>query len=179
MPGLDARRFAAAAAVVALVTVGACGGGDEPDTSLPEVTDPTTTEPKPEAEIAERWDLYWQSRIASENAGKVDRDEFSKVARGNALESQARRVRNYQKNDLVRVGQPQFRDVEIRLNGSSATVLACLNADEWTAELNGEPFSAKKYGWEVTGNVMKQESGVWYVATEMSTSDVTDMGKTC
>lgn len=173
------RRLSAIAVTTLVLSVGSCGGAEEQSSDLPQVTDPTSSGPDPEAVIEERWDEYWQTRIASENAGAFDSAAFTGVADGKAVESQDRRIRNYRKIDLVRVGQPQFRDAEVRLSDRSATVLACFNADQWTANKGGEPWSAKKYGWELTGSVMKQVDGTWFVVDEMSTRDVADMGKTC
>jgi len=158
-----------------MVLLGSCSReSDDPVKAASSVGDSV-----PEAAVEQRWQEYWDARIASENLGRLDTETFATVARAKAVEAQQRRLRNYREHDLVRVGRPSFREAEVRMMGDSATVLACLDADAWTAEVEGQPWSAQKYGWEATGNVLKQVDGAWFVVDELSSSDVADMGKSC
>lgn len=157
------------------VLMGACTADDADARDAADSAD----EAIPDGEVQERWEAYWEARIASENTARLDTEAFAEVARSKAIETQQRRIRNYDRHGLVRVGRPAFRDIEVRRSEDSATVLACLDADAWTARVQGEPWSATKYGWEVTGNVLKQVEGTWFVVDELSTGDVTDMGKSC
>lgn len=168
-------RPAVACGLALTVLTGSCSADDD------DVLDAASSvdEAIPDGEVQDRWEAYWQARIASENSGRLDPEAFADVARSKAIETQQRRIRNYERHDLVRVGRPAFRDIEVRRSGDSATVLACLDADAWTARVQGEAWTARKYGWEVTGNVLKQVDGTWYVVDELSSGDVTDMGKSC
>lgn len=172
------RRSTAASASVLLVMLGSCAGGGDGAATDAAVVDLADSGARPERLVEQRWDAYWDARVASENSGRLG-EAFTEVASGKALEAQTRRLRNYAHHDLVRVGQPEFRDVRVRVSEDSATVLACMNADDWTAIAEGRPWSARKYGWELTGSVMKQVDGTWLVVDEMSTEDVADMGATC
>lgn len=171
-------RSCAAVTLALMFSVAACGGDDEAPSTRAAATAEAPVDDVAVA-VEDRWQSYWHARIAAENSGRLDRRSFTAVASGKALEAQTRRMRNYRRNALVRVGEPEFRDVEVRRTDDSAMVLACFNADAWTATIDGEPWSAQKYGWELTGSVMKQVEGAWLVADEMATEDIADMGKTC
>ncbi|WP_313406265.1 hypothetical protein [Aeromicrobium sp.] len=178
MLGPRKTRFSVVAALSVMLVSAACGGSDDSSDDRPLVAEAAGAD-QASAEVEDRWSTYWQARIDSENTGELDRGTFARTATGKALETQTRRLRNYGRHGLVRVGAPEFRDVEVRRMDGSAMVLACVNADEWTARVDGEPWSAQKYGWELTGSVMKQVEGAWLVVDEMATRDIADMGKTC
>lgn len=167
------------AALSLILVSAACGGADDASSATSSVADVAATETRSTEAVEERWTAYWTARIASENAGELDRSTFTRTATGKAVETQTRRLRNYAEQRLVRVGEPEFRDVEVRVNDGSAMVLACFDADGWTATVDGEPWSAQKYGWELTGSVMRQVEGAWFVVDELAAEDIADMGKTC
>lgn len=178
MLGPRKRRLTVAAATVLLLLTAGCANAEGSSSSDVSAADEARTDAAAEQDVQERWDAYWQARTTSENSGRLD-DAFTSVARGKALESQTRRLRNYARQGLVRVGAPRLRDAEVRHRGASAHVLACLDADDWTASLGERRRPAGSHGWEPTGSVMKQVRGTWFVVDELSTQDVADMGKTC
>ena len=175
MPGPLFLRPALAFGLALTVLMGSCSADDDDARDAADSVD----EAIPDGIVQDRWEAYWEARIASENTARLDTESFAEVARSKALETQRRRIRNYDRHGLVRVGRPAFRDIEVRRSEDSATVLACLDADAWTARVQGEPWTAKKYGWEVTGNVLKQVDGTWFVVDELLSGDVADMGKSC
>src|SRR5690606_26618751 len=64
------RRLAAAATMTMLITLSACGGGDDPadpTEATPKVSDPAPTGAAAEAEVTDRWNEYWKVRVALEN----------------------------------------------------------------------------------------------------------------
>jgi len=172
------RRLTAAAATVLLLLTAACADAEGSSSSEATAPDVAASDAGPERAVEQRWEAYWQARTASENSGELG-DVFTSVARGKALESQTRRLRNYARQGLVRVGAPRFRDAEVRRMGTSAHVLACLDADDWTASVGERRRPAGTQGWEPTGSVLKQVRGTWFVVDELSPQDVADMGKTC
>lgn len=178
MLGPRQRRLVLAAATILLLFTAACADAEGNSSSGTETGELTRSDAGPEQDVEQRWDAYWQARTASENSGELG-DAFTSVARGKALEAQTRRLRNYARQRLVRVGAPRFRDAEVRHMGGSAHVLACLDSDDWTASEGERGRPAGTQGWEPTGSVMKQVRGTWFVVDELSPQDVADMGKTC
>lgn len=84
--------------------------------------------------------------MQAQNTADTSPEQFANLATGTPVEAMLSRLQHYADIGLVRVGEPEITDVEVEVNGSSATVIACLNEDDWSATLNGVPEPPPKLG---------------------------------
>lgn len=173
------RRLALWVVALGVTTMAAACQSASDDAADPSIAPPTTTATQVDQEqaVIDVWEKYWRLRIASENAGRFEK--FTGVAEGAAVERHDKRIANYQGEDLVRVGEPLFRDPEVRLDGDAATLTACFNADDWTAIWKGEPYSAEKYGWEDIGSRLERTGTTWLVVEDLAGDALKRLEKSC
>lgn len=162
------RNVTLPAAVLLLAAlVGGCSddGETEPrgsDAPTPPA-DPTPTETNPVDDVRAAWEAYWAAVIASENEGDPSPERFAGVATGGHVEQQLNKVRGYQEIGFVRVGEPEITEVEVTVDGETATVEGCVNQDVWGAKLNGKKIAPPDLGPLPAGAGLELVDGNWLI----------------
>ena len=147
----------------------ACGSdGSDPDLDIGSTKPAADTDVKA---ITALYDQYWDLTIQSENSATVDENTFKGVLVGPRLERFGRKIDNYRKQNLKRVGEPAVTDVEVTVTGDTAKILACLNEDKWRAEIDGKLIPPPEVLGNVgTGATAERRDGTW-ILTDLGGGD--------
>lgn len=174
------NRSVVAATAVLLLVLGACSGESSSD-DAPAAKATTSATPTPdqaavdEAAVVDLAKRYWAAIVESENTGNDDPAQFADVATSTVIEEQVSKVVEYQKLEVLRVGQPEITDVKATVTGDTAAIGLCLNEDGWTAEVNGEPAGeGKKFGAGRWGARAERIDGRWLITAENLQDDASD-----
>ena len=137
------RRFTVGLACLMAVT--ACSGdGDSGDPSSPEPTATVADNAPSQAEEQVRtvFDEFWNAVVEVQSSPSDDPAAlFSGLAIDETIEFYAGLARRYERQGLIRVGEPVISDVTVQVVSDSGVVSACVDESNWPAEVNGELVS--------------------------------------
>lgn len=135
------RRFTVGLACIAAVT--ACSGdGDAGDPAAPEPSSTVTenTASQAEEEIRTVFEQFMAAVVEAQSGSSDDPAAlFDGLAIDTTIEYNVDVVRRYERQGLVRVGEPVISDVNVQIVSDSGVVSACMDESEWPAEVGGEP----------------------------------------
>lgn len=174
------RRFTVGLAVLCFVAA-ACSADDDDDgarqgpvtaaedaVASASATTATPTEHDPAADIEAAFVAYWDAVVrAQRGESDTPTELFEGVATDDAIQQNADVAARYKRQGLVRVGEPVLSDIEVRVDGRSATVSACLDESEWLAEVGGQALPPQEGQLEphpVAYEVIKT-AGSWLIGS--------------
>lgn len=134
------RRFTVGLACIAAVT--ACSGdGDAVEPAAPEPTATVTenTASQAEEEIRTVFERFMDAVVEAQSGRSDDPAAlFEGLAIDATIEYNAGVVRRYERQGLVRVGEPVISDVNVQVVSDSGVVSACMDESNWPAQVDGE-----------------------------------------
>jgi hypothetical protein len=172
--GVKRVLLASLAAVALSVSLAACSGSDSSSGDA-KPTATSTVDPKAadEAAAIAVYKKYWAVVVSSENSAKVKTGAFTGVADGSFVEAYINRVDGYADEKFKRVGKPSISDYEASVSGDTATVLACLDEDDWNGKLNGKATDVPNDGPSPVGATATRRDGGWIITALLVSKDLT------
>ncbi|MET1038561.1 MAG: hypothetical protein ABW075_09815 [Aeromicrobium sp.] len=150
--------------------------GAEPEPS-PTATAAETSSTKVDQDaVTALYDRYWDVRVEAENAAEVDPASFAGIAEGPFVEEFLKKVRDAADIDVTREGQPTIDQVEVTVDGDTATVAACLDEDDWKFFGNGTEIDAPDEGPGPVGATAERRPEGWILTGAVEAANV---GKDC
>lgn len=173
------NRLAIASAVLLMTAVGACSSDASDGPAAPTASPSASATPEAsddEAELTALYERYWAGRTEAENAADPDPARFRGIADGPFVEEFLKKVRDAAEIDVTRQGAPTIDQVEVAVTGDTATILSCMDEDDWTFFGNGTEIEAPDSGPTPTGATAEKRAEGW-ILTGAVTAPVA--GKTC
>lgn len=164
---MKSTSFGLAAVVVMASVMSGCTADDDPaPTSTPNVVTPSATSnasPTPddgEAQdaVLEAYEAYWAAVVEAQR-GNPDPALFEGVASGPLVEEAVAQARQFQELGIVREGAPAFSAVKVDIEGTEATVVACVDNSEWVVPGVEDDLADVLPG----GVVLEERDGTWLV----------------
>ena len=152
------------ATLILSTTVSACSG----DESLPDANkNPTTAAPDPKAvdtaAVKDVYERFWAAKAEAENNADPDPKLFADILQGPYGERYLKKVRDYESQGIVREGQAVITDLDVKLNGDSAIVIACVDEDDWLFKHDGKLMDAPKLGTKPATAEVTRTTGGWII----------------
>ena len=123
------------------VSLSACSGDESPQDATKTPT-PTTATPDPKAvdaaAVKDVYERYWAAMAEAENNADPDPKRFADILEGSYGERYLKLVRDYKAQGIVRTGHAVITDLDVKLSGDTATVLACVDEDDWLFKKDGK-----------------------------------------
>lgn len=147
----------------------ACSSDDADDEATAEATNTQDiAEELDRQEVEALYERYWDLRVESENVPELLDGHYDGVIVQDLVEFEEMKIGRYQSMGLVRVGAPSVTDVEVEVDGDSARIVACLDEDEWEAEIEGEivpPPDEDLLGSTPVGADAERQDGRWILVS--------------
>ncbi len=143
------------------ISLAACSDDDPPPADKP--TASATPDPKAadEAAIKKTFDNYWAASTVAENNADPDPKRFAGIFGGSYGELYLKRVRDYKAQGVTRSGQAAISDVKVTLDGDNASVLACINEDDWLFKQDGKLVKQPKRGTNPISATFERSGANW------------------
>ncbi|MBB5787207.1 hypothetical protein [Jiangella mangrovi] len=92
-----------------------------------------------EDEVRSLFDQFMAAVVEAQSGNSDDPAAlFEGLATDETIEFNVDVVRRYERQGLVRVGEPVISDVNVQIVSSSGVVSACMDESDWPAEVAGE-----------------------------------------
>ena len=150
------------AALLLSGSLSACSGDESPPAATK-----TTATPDPKAvdtaSVKDVYERYWAAMAEAENNADADPKRFADILQGPYGERYLKKVRDYRAQGIVRAGQAVITDLDVKLNGDTATVIACVDEDDWLFKQDGKLMDPPKLGTKpATAEVTRTADG-WII----------------
>ena len=143
-------------------SLSACSG----DESAPVATKTTAT-PDPKAvdtaAVKALYERYWAAMAEAENNADADPKRFADILEGSYGERYLKLVRDYESEGIVREGQAVITDLDVKLNGDSAIVIACVDEDDWLFKKDGKFLDQPKLGTKPATAEVERSGDGWII----------------
>ena len=143
-------------------SLSACSG----DESSPVATKTTAT-PDPKAvdtaAVKALYERYWAAMAEAENNADADPKRFATILQGPYGERYLKLVRDYESEGIVREGQAVITDLDVKLNGDSAIVIACVDEDDWLFKKDGKFLDQPKLGTKPATAEVERSGDGWMI----------------
>lgn len=158
-------RWLVAGVVLLTLGLSGCGGDDDTGNDLPKV-EPTSadTTAADEKAVVDAFTAYWDEKVAVSNSGTVPGNAFATTATGAVLEDDVTRLSRDAEEDTKRVGAPKFKEHRATVDGDQATVVVCVNQDQWGFVVDGRDPIYSSEGWGMLGRELTRIDGAWLVS---------------
>lgn len=160
--GVERVFLVITATLLLSTTVSACSANESP-------RDAKTTAAAPDpkavdtAAVKDVYERYWAAMAEAENNGDADPKLFADILQGPYGERYLKKVRDYEAQGIVREGQAVITDLDVKLNGDSAIVIACVDEDDWLFKQDGKLMDPPKLGTKpATAEVTRTADG-WVI----------------
>lgn len=126
-------------------SLSACSGDESPPAATK-----TTATPDPKAvdtaAVKALYERYWAAKAEAENNADADPKRFATILEGSYGERYLKRVRDYKSQGITRSGHAVITDLDVKLNGDTATVIACVDEDDWLFKKDSKLMEQPKLG---------------------------------
>lgn len=156
------RTFTCAAVLMVIAGLTGCSGGgsDEPEAT------PTPTEATAEDLAIATVQEYWDERVRVESSADYASADFEGILDPALLEGVNARYSSYADGGFRREGEPELRDFEATVDGSTALVTVCVNEGGWTAVADIENVEQPADEFYAIAYPLKQAGDDWIITTE-------------
>ena len=145
-------------------SVSACSGDKSP---LDAKKTATTATPDPKAvdtaAVKDVYERYWAAMAEAENNADADPKRFADILEGPYGERYLKLVRDYEAEGIVREGQAVITDLDVKLNGDSAIVIACVDEDDWLFKKDGKFLDQPKLGTKPATAEVERSGDGWVI----------------
>lgn len=162
--GVKRASLVIIATLLLSVSLSACSGDESPQNAT---KTPTTATPDPKAvdtaAVKALYERYWAAMAEAENNADADPKRFATILGGSYGERYLKLVRDYKSQGITRSGHAVITDLDVKLNGDTAIVLACVDEDDWLFKKDSTLMEQPKLGTKpATAEVERSVKG-WII----------------
>ena len=179
------RLIGAAAALALAASLSACSGSDAAPTPDEPTATATATAPVDAARsevdqalLKALVNQYWAASMLAAEVGDDSGKQFDGIARDGALESALTSIRDATADGLVRAGAPEVSKVAVTIDATEATIVACLDEDDWPFVRDGVELDGQQLGPVPWGARATRIGDAWII-TDVGLDDSQTQEKDC